>query len=85
MNPKIILGLLIGASFGLFLPVGSQSVQAASFESQSELKRTSSIEFGVVDLAGGESAKLSLADNSERDSSSNNDSNSDSDSGDDGD
>lgn len=76
MNPKIILGLLIGASVGVWLPIGNSSTTAAVLSEGSELVQQSAIEFEVVELEGRNSSELLIAGNSSSNSSSNSNSNS---------
>jgi hypothetical protein len=77
MNPKVILGLIMGAGVGvLLLPIGNSSATAAVLSERSESARPSAIQFEVVDLEGRKSSEMLLAENSSSNSSSNSNSNS---------
>jgi hypothetical protein len=75
MNPKVILGLIMGAGVAVLLPIGNSSATAAVLSERSESARPSAIQFEVVDLEGRNSSEMLLAENSSSNSSSNTSSN----------
>jgi hypothetical protein len=76
MNPKVILGLIIGAGVAVLLPIANPSSATAAVRSaRSELGRQSAIQFEVVDLEARNSSKMLIAGNSSSNSSSNDNSN----------
>ncbi len=70
MNPKVILGLLMGAGLGVLLPVGNPSATAAVLSERSDLVRQSAIQFEVADLEERNSSEMLIAGNSSSNSSS---------------
>jgi hypothetical protein len=78
MNPKVILGLLVGASVGVVLPIESPSATAAALSDRSESSRQSSIQIDLVDFEARNSFEQLIAGNSSSNSSSDSDSDSNS-------
>jgi hypothetical protein len=76
MNPKVILGLLMSAGIGVFLPIGNPSATAAILSERTEPARQSAIQFEVVDLEGRNSPEMLIAGNSSSNSSNNSSNNS---------
>ena len=76
MNPKVMLGLFMGAGLGVLLPIGNPSATAAVLSERSDLVRQSAIQFEVADLEERNSSEMLIAGNSSSNSSSNDSSNS---------
>ena len=71
MNPKIIIGLLMGAGVAVLLPIGNSSATAAVLSERSESARQAAIQVEVVDLEGRNSSEMLIAGNSSSNSNSN--------------